>query len=140
VAVRIETRPPRAPADDLTEQLRRAQEAILRRAFGVSAGVVLRAGFDEEGAGDWQESLCFGKVDGQWKIYVQSGFLDAPDSTRRSDLFATSLETRLLAAKKIPVLVQALEAVHAERKGEDELAVTTRELSRYVDGLLRAER
>ncbi len=128
----------RAPAEDLTEQLRRAQEAIRRRAFGVSAGVVLRAGVDEEGAGDWQESLRFGKVDGQWKLYVESGFLDAPDSMRRSDLFAASLETRLLAAKKIPVLVQALEAVYTDR--EDELATTTRELSRYIDGLLRAER
>jgi hypothetical protein len=123
--------------DELTRQLERAQDAIRRRMFAVSAGVVLRCGVDEEGAGKWQESLCFGKLGGEWQLYVQSGFTDDPQSLTKIDLSKANLDTRLLAARKIPVLVQALEAVQADRV--DEITSAVRDLSSFVDRLLRAD-
>jgi hypothetical protein len=91
----------------------------------------------KEGAGDWQESLCFGQLNGQWKLYLQSGFVDRPESLRQTDLFGSTLETRLLAAEKIPILVQALEASEADRR-EDPLAAA-RALSSFTDRLLRSD-
>lgn len=127
--------PESGTTDDLTRQLRRAQEALRRRAFGVCGGVVLRSGVDEEGAGEWQESLCFGKIDGEWRLYLQSGFVDDPSAFMKRDLFTANIETRLIAAKKIPVLVRALEAVEGERA--EDVARVTKELQKYLDHWLR---
>ena len=123
--------------DDLHRQLRRAEAAIRRRAFGVSARVVLRTGFDEEGGGEWQECLCFGKHEGDWRLHLESGFADRPESLQARDLFAAHVDTRSLAAKKVPVLVQALEAVEL-RRGDDPSALA-RELASFVDRLARAD-
>ena len=101
----------RRAAHELTRQLARAQDAIRRRSFGVIAEVVLRSGFDEEGEGEWQQLLCFGVLEGRWRLYLKSGYLERPESICQSDLFTSDLETRLIAARKVPVLVHALETV-----------------------------
>ena len=116
---------------ELNRQLRRAQDAIRRRTAGVTAEVVLRSGFDKEGEGEWQQLLCFGAVDGQWCLYLKSGYLARPQHMRHTDLFTSNLETRCLAAKKVPVLVQALEAV--EIHAQESVSAVARALSRYVD-------
>jgi hypothetical protein len=122
---------------ELDRQLRRAEDAIQRRAWGVTAAVVLRCGIDEEGGGEWQESLCFGKLDGKWRLHVQSGFLDDPRSIETTDLFGASLETRLLAAKKVPLLVEALQALEAGAC--DDVRATARELAGFIDRVLRTD-
>lgn len=125
-----------ALASELDRQLQRAEAALCRKAFGLTASVVLHAGIDEEGGGDWQQALCFGKRDGRFCLYLEDGFVtDAPDSQPRlqRDLFGASLETRLLAAKKLPVLARALEL---EEPGDGEqLASAAAELGSFVDAL-----
>jgi hypothetical protein len=123
--------------DELDRQLRRAEALIRRRAFGVSARVVLRTGFDEEGGGEWQESLCFGEIHGRWCLFLESGFADRPESLQRRELFASNIDTRSLAAKKLPVLVQALEAVELEER--EDVASVARELAGFVDHLSRSD-
>ena len=118
---------PRTAADELDRQLRRAEDAIQRRAWGVFASVVLRCGIDEEGGGEWQESLCFGQMDGRWRLHLQSGFNADPSSLKQMDLFAASLETRLLAADRVPLLIQALQT--AQAKSVRETGSVARELA-----------
>jgi hypothetical protein len=125
-----------ALASQLDLQLERAEAALCRRAFGLTASVALHAGIDEEGGGDWQQSLCFGKREGRFCLYLEDGFVtDTGDSPPRvqSDLFTASLETRLLAAKKLPVLARALEL--DEPGDAEQLAAAAAELGRFVDGL-----
>lgn len=126
-----------AAATELDRQLRRAEDAIQRRAWGVSATVVLRCGIDEEGGGEWQESLCFGKLDGFWRLHLQSGFIDDPASLKKTDLWAADLETRSFAAKKVPLLIEALQAQEAD-PAEDTTRVA-RELATFLDRFLRKD-
>jgi hypothetical protein len=130
--------PPSVSAPDaLNQQLRRAEQVIRRKAFGVTASVVLRSGFDREGAGDWQQSLCFGKHNGEWQLYLQAGLSDHPESLARGDLFSSDLETRVLAAERMPALVAALATVEVESR-EEAVSAAARELSRFTDRLERA--
>ena len=124
-------------APELDRQLRRAEEAIQRRAWGVCASVVLRCGIDEEGGGEWQESLCFGKMDGRWCLHLQSGFNDVPSSLKQTELFAANLETRLLAAKKVPLLIEALLAL--QPSAVEDTSRVARELGAFVDRFLRSD-
>lgn len=129
--------PSASAADELEQQLRRAQEVIRRKAFGVTASVVLRSGFDREGAGDWQQSLCFGKHNGEWQLYTEAGFVDHPDSLARRELFTSDLETQVLAAARMPALVAALATGEVESR-EEAVRAAARELSRFTDRLERA--
>ena len=125
-----------ALAGELDFQLQRAEAALCRKAFGLTASVVLHAGIDEEGGGDWQQALCFGKREGRFCLYLEDGFVtDSRDAQPRvqSDLFAASLETRLLAAKKLPVLARAL--VLEEPGDGEQLAATAAHLGSFVDAL-----
>jgi hypothetical protein len=128
---------PRTAADELDRQLRRAEDAIQRRAWGVSASVVLRCGIDEEGRGEWQESLCFGKMDGRWCLHLQSGFTEDPSSLKQTDLFEASLETRLLAAQRLPLLIEALQALQASAVGDT--SSVARGLATFIDRFLRTD-
>jgi hypothetical protein len=129
---------PRSAGDELDRQLRRAEDAIQRRAWGSCASVVLRCGVDEEGGGEWQESLCFGKLDGHWRLHLQSGFFGDQGSLKKTGLLTANLETRVLAAKKLPLLVEALQAL--ETNSAEDVSSAARELARFVDRVLRADR
>jgi len=123
-------------ADALNEELHRAEEMIRKKAFGVCAEIVLRSGLEvENGYQDeqsWYDSLLFGKLDGEWQLYLQAGHSDdEPEALRRTDLFSASLELRMLAAKSIPKLVLALEDKRSER--HNNIVRMTDELSKFLD-------
>lgn len=99
--------------------------------------VVLRCGIDEEGGGEWQQSLCFGKMEGHWRLHLQSGYNGEPSSQVQTDLFTADLETRLLAAKKIPLLFEALQGLEANAVGDARSVAA--QLGTFVDRFLRAE-
>jgi hypothetical protein len=127
-------------ADALNEELHRAEELLRKQGFGVSAEVVVRSGLEQGPRPDendpWFESLWFGKRDGVWQLYLQSGISNEPDSWVETDLFAASLEVRVLAAKAIPKLVSALADAQVQRRHD--IVATTNELSAYLDLIGRA--
>jgi hypothetical protein len=119
-------------ANELDRQLRRAERELRKLACGVSARVVLRSGIDEEGAGDWQQSLCFGTLYGEWRMYLEEGLVEHPETNTRADMFAAELETRILAAKRVPALFEALRTQELQRPLLD---ATARELGKFLDQL-----
>ena len=113
-------------ADDLNDALRHAEEAIRDLKLGANAVVPL--------SGDTY--FCFGKTEGRWGFYLMKGevTLKSEITASRGDLFSASIETRLLAAKAVPRLVQALR--EANDKSLREIRATITELEKYTDSLL----
>jgi hypothetical protein len=72
-----------------------------------------------------------------WKLYLEAGLLDHPDARQRTDLFAADVETRVLAAKRMPTLVEALRTEELEQNEGAAISATARELGRFVDRLRR---
>jgi hypothetical protein len=121
-------------ANELDRQLRRAERELRKLACGVSARVVLRSGIDEEGAGDWQQSLCFGKLYGEWRMYLEAGLVEHSETNTRAEVFSADLETRVLVAKRVPALVEALRTQELQRD-RPLLDSTARELGKFIDQL-----
>jgi len=93
-------------SDQLTESLKHAEAALVGMGLGVWARALQR---QDEDTGRY-ESLTFGKADGRWGLFFESGSdFDSFDSIYTPVLEA-SREDRQQAARLLPKLFEALVA------------------------------
>jgi hypothetical protein len=93
-------------ADELNAALARAEEALASLRLGVTASVDLE---EDGGSGsDWFELLTFGKQGAAWKLLIETGEGGFPETFSTSPLLNASREKRLLAAERLPRLVEEL--------------------------------
>ena len=96
-----------AVTDALNDSLLRAEKTLAGLKLGVTASVLI-AREELNGSTDWCQYLRFGKHSDQWRLLVESGPEDFPEDFSTTILVNASRETRLLAARRLPDLLQAM--------------------------------
>jgi hypothetical protein len=97
--------------------------------LGASASLVL----DQEEDGDWIQFLAFRKVQGAFKLVVESGQEGIPESFNTTPITCSSRETRLRAVQALPDLYQkVLKASDEEIKRVNESIARVEELERAL--------
>jgi hypothetical protein len=86
----------------VNERLREVQSALVGLRLGVRGIVELPLPGDEP---DWRRYLVFGKVNGDWMLFAESGPEDGRDDWTITSLLNASRELRLAAVDVLPVLV-----------------------------------
>lgn len=109
-------------AELLTEQLRRAERIVREMGFGVFAQVPLT---DESGTS--AGALAFGKRFDFWGLYVIT------ERGCELGVEALTVKARVLAAKQVPALIDALRRAHANKKLD--LQADGAKLRDYLDKL-----
>ncbi len=111
-----------------------AEAALAELRLGVFASVVLASEPIEDTNYTHVQLLTFGKTGRGWRLLVQSGLDDEGASQSSNPVCDTSRETRLLAAKKLPLLLEEL-IKRAEEEFQD-----VRSTTEEVKGLVQAIR
>jgi hypothetical protein len=114
----LEEAPQPEPIEQLNEALKDAEDELHALGFGVSASVML-----DEGAG----TLIWRKEGGDWLLLVQP-----INDTSHHPLLKASKRFRLLAARKLGALLEALRVEYAKQYDETIAAVSmTRDFVRH---------
>ncbi len=92
-----------AATEAINERLREVQAALVRLRLGVRGIVDLVLPGDEP---DWRRYLVFGKLNGDWLLFTESGTADGRDDWTITPLLNASRELRLAAVDVLPLLVQ----------------------------------
>jgi len=116
-------------ADRLNKSLAGFEKALADLKLGVSASIVL----DQEEDGDWIQYLVFRKVQGAFKLVVESGQDGIPESFNTTPITSSSRETRLRAVEALPDLYKKLlNAFDDEIKRVNESITRVEELERAL--------
>lgn len=102
-----------APATSkLTETIAQIERSLAEQRFGVEGRVPLREhelrADDDSCVGTWVECLAFKKVDKAWRLVIEAGLDDDPESWHDTLLVNASRELRLAAVLLLPALVEEL--------------------------------
>ena len=99
-----------AATDALNVALADAEKALTELGLGVSASVLIASEDFEDGDTPYTYAsyLTFCKTGKTWRLQVESGPDDDPAHFSSSPVCDTSRETRLLAAKHLPELLDSL--------------------------------
>lgn len=120
--------------DELNAALLEAEAAFAELRLGVSASVVIDSGDIEGSCTGWVQLLAFCKTGRGWKLSIQNGPDDDYESLLSNPVCDTSRETRLLAAKHLPQLLEEL------IKNADAAYQDVRSSTNDVKGLVHAIR
>lgn len=118
--------------DDLNQAIRTSEFALQKLGLGVRARVELYTRvLDDDGDTGLEVTtwLAFGKLDGKWRLLVETDRPDHDDSTEQP-LVNASREDRLCASRKLADLLDAMTAVIDREIAEVEEAL------RRVDSFL----
>lgn len=118
-------------ADELTNQLRRAERILQEKNYCAFGAVVL------ESDGVHELTLQFGKdiLAGEWKLHLSYGAANDPETWKSQSLFSASLQKRMLAARAIPELVKVLEFESELQQKADGSGAAAAELDAYLETL-----
>ncbi len=120
--------------DELNAALLEAEGAFAELRLGVSASVLIDSGDIEGSNTRWVQFLAFCKTGRGWKLLIQNGPDDDYESLSSNPVCDTSRETRLVAAKHLPQLLEEL------IKAAEEAYQDVRSSTEDVKGLVHAIR
>jgi hypothetical protein len=103
--------------DELNAALTRAEKAIASLRLGVTASVTLSEQREEDAPYTRLECLTFGKDGAHWRLLIERGIEDEPETWTSTPLVNASREVRVLAADRLPELLEKLIA-NAEEQVE----------------------
>jgi hypothetical protein len=115
-----------AATEAINERLREVQTALVRLRLGVRGVVDLVLPGDEP---EWRRYLVFGKINGDWLLFVESG-PHANDDFTITPLLNASREIRLASVDVLPLLVQDM--VDAAESGVAESEAKARALDEFL--------
>jgi hypothetical protein len=100
-------------SDALSNQIARIEAALNELKLGLTVWVVISRSFSESGD-SYEESLGYGKSAGKWGLLYATELSDEPESWSVVFLRDAPRLEKIEAVKKLPVLLEAIEAKAAE--------------------------